>query len=384
MSKIKRPYTLLTPGPVPLTAEVQSVLSEPTLHHREPEFKKIFLELQKKLQYMFQTKEQVLILTSSGTGAMEAGIVNTLSPGDEVICVCGGKFGERWRDISKAYGLKTHSIELDWGDYLRVEVLQEALKKYPKAQALCMVACETSTGTSHPIEELSSVLKNKDMLFILDGITALGAQDIKMDEWGVDILVGGSQKSMSIPTGLSMLALSKRAQARQKQARLPRFYFDLTKESLAQKRGETAFSPSVPLVKALYHTLDLFQTTGSNHFFSRSSKLAQATKVFCKSLDLSLLSKRASVSVTAILLDEDIPAEDVKKSLRENYRVTMAGGQGMLKNKLLRIGHLGPITNKNLLDGLQALGMELSKRKPHIYTRKRVQEALQKTNEELA
>ena len=380
----KNPYILLTPGPVPLLRETRKILSEPALHHRSPEFQKIFAEVRKKLQCVFQTKEDVLVLNSSGTGAMEAGLINTLSPGDEVICVCAGKFGERWRDMALSHGLKARALNISRGKALSLPEAEESLKKHPRAKAFLVSACETSTGTEHPVGELSFLLrKYPDTLFMVDGVTGIGAMKLGMDEMGIDVLVGGSQKSFALPAGLSFTALSRKAWRFQKNSSCPRYYFDLKREKTAQRAGQTAFSANVSLVKALGGNLTLFQRKGLEHFIRRSRLLAETSRFFCKNLNIPLFSERPAGAVTA-LKPPGGSAEKIKGLMETEDRVIVAGGQGEMKGKILRIGHLGPVTNGDLLKGLGALGHQIRKVQPGIYSEKKLKETLSKARKKLS
>ena len=384
MKSTKRLPILLTPGPVLLTPSSQKAFGEQTLHHRSLEFQKLFLKMREKLKFVFQTKQDVLVLTSSGTGAMEASLTNTLSPKEEAICVCGGKFGERWKSIGLAYGIKIHSIEIPLGQAVSAEQVKKALKKHPKAKAFLISACETSTGTEHPISTCSSILKkHKNVLFMVDGITGIGTMNLPMDKLGIDVLIGGSQKSFMIPAGLSFISLSEKAWTFQKKAISPRYYFDLSREKAQQQKGLTAFSPSVPLIKALDLNLNLFKKKGLKHFISRSKNLAQVTHIFCKEMNLTLFSKKPSAAVTAIQVPEGISGDKIRKNLETNDRVILAGGQDSLKDKIIRIGHMGWIDNSSFLLALKALGKELHKAKPKTFSLKKLEKALHKTKENL-
>ena len=385
MQERKRTYTLLTPGPVPLLKQTREILSEPVFHHRSPEFQRIFKELRKKLKYIFKTKNEVLVLNSSGTGAMEASLINTLSPGDQVICVCGGKFGERWRDIALSHGIKVCSLNVLWGQPLSLEDAKRSLKRYPKAKAFLVSACETSTGTQHPIEELSLLLKKyPKTLFMVDGITGFGAMKLNMDAMGIDVLIGGSQKSFMLPAGLAFIALSDKAWNFQKHSTCPRYYFNLEKEKEAQKTGQTAFSTNVSLIKALEKNLTLFQKKGLKHFIFRSKSLAKVTRNFCKVLNLPLFSKRPASSVTAIQMPKGISGKKVQYLMEKEDYVIVAGGQGALKDKIIRIGHLGPITNRDLMYGLKSLGQQIQNLQLEIYSKKQLNKALKAAKEELS
>lgn len=381
----KKSFILLTPGPVNLTPEVRNRLSQPALHHRSLEFKKILKSLGQKLQEVFQTSQPVLILNSSGTGAMEAALSNTCSPGESVLFLSAGKFGERWRDMGLAYGLKVKSLEAPWGKPVSSKKVQQFLKKNPKTKAVFVQACETSTATNHPIKELGEVLKKyPETLFIVDGVTGLGSMELKMDKWGIDVLIGGSQKSFQLPTGLAFIALSKKAWARQSQSQYPKYYFDLRREKQALEKEETAFSSNVTFIRALEGNRLLFSKSGWRQQLLKCQALARSTWAFCREMDLKLFSSQPSFAVTAIQMPQGCLVEKIKNNLEKIHGIVIAGGQGILKDKILRIGHLGPITSSQHLKGLKAFGQELQKTHPTIYTQRKLSQALKKAKTELS
>ena len=240
-AKRKKSFILLTPGPVNLTSQTRRELSNPALHHRALEFERILKSVGKKLQDFFQTSQPVLILNSSGTGAMEAAITNTCSPGDSVLFLCAGKFGQRWRDMGKAYNLHVNSLEAPLGETIPIEKIRHFLQKKSKTRALFVQACETSTATNQPVKELGQLLrKYPETLLIVDGITGLGAMELNMDKWGIDVLIGGSQKSFQLPAGLAFIALSAKAWKRQAKSQCPKYYFDLLREKQAMEKRQTA------------------------------------------------------------------------------------------------------------------------------------------------
>lgn len=380
-SKKKDPL-LFTPGPVILSPKIKNVLSQAMWHHRSSEFKKTLHQISSDLKEIFQTKQAVLILTSTGTGAMEAALSNTLSLGEEVLCICAGKFGERWREIAQAFGIKTHSINIPLGQAVPVETVKKALEKNPQIKAVLISACETSTATEQPIKELSTVLKKfPKVLFIVDGISAVGAMKLPMDQWGIDVLVAGSQKSFMLPTGLSFISLSKKAWSAQAHSSLPKYYFDLKKEKEAQAKGQTAFSSSVTLVRALKESLSFIKKKGLKTSIAKCKILKQSVHVFCESLGLELFSLKPANSVTAIKIPKNLSAEQIKKNLEQKHGIVLAGGQGKLKNKILRIGHLGPISATDQLRALKALALELSKEDPKRFQDKKIKEALKRAKQ---
>ena len=367
---------LLTPGPVLLHKDIQKSLSLPMIHHRSSDFKELLKQASKQLKAFFQTDQPVLILTSTGTGAMEAGFINTLSPQEEVICVGGGKFGERWRDMAQKFSLKTHFIDTAWGEAVSVSQIEEKLLAQPEVKALVVTACETSTGACHPIEEISHLLKkHPKVLFIVDAITGLGAMPLPMDEWGIDVMTAGSQKTFWLPTGLSFICLSKKAWDRSSQSTLPKYYFELHREKKAQAAGQTAFSSSVSLIRALSVSLNILNEWGLEQMISRSEIFKNSCLAFCKALNLQPYSSSPANSLTAVKLNQ---AQELKKKLEQNHHVIIAGGQGQLKDKLIRIGHLGPLKSELFLFALKALAEELNKRDPFSFSREKTLLALNK------
>ena len=247
---------LLTPGPVPLYPGALKALSEPAIHHRSSEFSSLFLKLQVLLQQIFQTRQIVLVLNASGTGAMSAALLNTLSPGDQVLAVCAGKFGDRWADMATAYHLQVIKLKVPWGEAADPGAVRRALEKHPDIKAILIQACETSTGVLHPVKAIAGLVKKRPhTLCLVDAISAVGAMSIPMDKWHIDALIGGSQKSMALPAGMSFVALSDKAWKFNACSKLPVYYFDLKKEKTAQLKGYTAFSSNVAYIRALYISL---------------------------------------------------------------------------------------------------------------------------------
>ena len=384
---MKKPYILLTPGPVILTSQIKNILSEQPHYHRGLKFQQIFNEVKKNLQTFFQTKEAVIILTSTGTGAMEAAITNTLSPGDTVLCICSGKFGNRWRDIALSYGLKAETIDVPWGEAVSPEEISRFLQKNTDIKALLISSCETSTATNQPIKEISQILKNNEkILFIVDGITGLGSMDLPMDQWNIDVLVGGSQKSFLLPTGMAFIALSQKAWNFEKKSRCPKYYFNLKREKEDQDKGQTSFSINVSFIKALQESFKhlLGKDKNLKKCISKCQQLAKATHLYCKELNLDLLSKQPSASVTAIKIPKNISANQIKKSIEEKENIIIAGGQDHLKDKIIRIGHLGFIQNEDFLRCLESLGIELHNQSTDKFPKNKIQKALEVAKKELS
>ena len=342
---------LLTPGPTILSLKVRKSLSLPMEHHRSPRFDKSLKNVLLTLKTLFQTSEPVLILSSSGTGAMEAAVSNLISPGEEVITVVAGKFGERWMEIAGSFGAKVHSIKVSWGKTPSLKKIEETLKKHPKAKAFFISAVETSTATKMPILEISKVLKKyPDILFIVDGITGLGAMPLPQEKLGIDVLMAASQKTFQIPTGLSFISLSKKAWEAVDTCKTKKYYFDLKKEKKAQEKGQTRFSSSVSLIFALEESLKSFGKDFTSSI-KRCQKFQKASLAFLKEMKLPLCSSSPAPSVTAFFIKD---AGVIKKEL-EKKGVIIAGGQGDWKGEVLRIGHLGLLKEEDFLKALKLL-----------------------------
>ena len=316
---------------------------------------------------------------------MSAVVANILSPGDESLCLCAGKFGERWRDISQSYGMKTHSLYARPGEAVSPTAVKKALKDKPLCRAVFVSACETSTAVEHDIEGISQALREIDSkaLFVVDGITGVGAMPLPMDKWGIDVLVAGSQKSFMLPAGLSFVALSERAWHACARSSHPKYYFDLEREKVAQSKGGTAFSASVPLISALRESLRLIKKKGPAFAIAHCAALRQSTWVFCRYGQLNMLSSRPAHAVSAIKVPKGVSGDDIQNRLEACHHIVIAGGQGALKGKIWRIGHLGPVGFKDHLYALKALAGELHKAAPKRFDKQRLKEALQKAEEAL-
>ncbi len=358
---MKKRY-LLAPGPTPVPESALLAMAAPMIHHRTPQFSAIFREAADLLKYVFKTKEDVLILASSGTGAMEGSVVNLFSPGDEVIVVNGGKFGERWGKISEAYGLKAHWITVEWGKAVDPAAVKKVMDANPKVKAVMVQASETSTTVAHPVKELAALTKGKDCLLIVDGITGVGVFDLPMDDWGIDVLVSGSQKAFMLPPGLAFVALSEKAWKFQETAKCPKFYFDFKKERKNLKDNTTAYTPAVSLITGLLDVLKGIKADGIDNVFARHARLARATRAACTALGLKLLAPESpSDAATGAFVPEGVDGGKLVKYLRDEMGVTMAGGQDHLKGKILRIAHLGYVDTFDIIISISAIEMALNK-----------------------
>ena len=347
---------LLTPGPTPLPPEVRAAMARPIIHHRTPQFQAVLKEATEGLKYVFQTKNDVFILTSSGTGAMEAAVINILSTQDTALVIQGGKFGERWTEICKAYGINAEVLDVEWGKAVEPIEVEKRLKANPKIKAVFTTLCETSTGVVNDIASLGRIIKNTDAVLVVDAISGLGAIDLKTDDWFCDIVVSGSQKGLMLPPGLGFLSLSPKAAKLIEGSKSPRYYFDLRKAKKALDKTDTPFTPAITLVIALIEALKIIKQDGLDAVFARHKKLAEATKAAAKALGLELFAPTAgSDVVTAVKVPAGIDGEKLVKTMRDTYGVTIAGGQAELKGKVFRIAHMGFIAEFDIITGLSCL-----------------------------
>jgi len=350
---------LLSPGPTPIPNEVALAMSETMIHHRTPQFNKVFDEAREGLKKLFGTKNDVLMFASSGTGAMEASVANLFSPGDKVLVVNGGKFGERWLNIANAYGLSPIEMKVPWGQAVKVADVEMKLKADPDVQGVMIQASETSTTVLHPVKEIAQLTKNGP-LFLVDGVTAVGVVPMPVDEWGLDVLVTGSQKALMLPPGLGFIALSDRAWEKTKQAKLPRFYFDLNLERKNQQKGSGAFTPAVSLIFGLRASLKMIEREGVENVYARHARLCRATRAGATALGLKLLAPESpSPAATGIYLPDGIDADRLLDYLRDNMNITLAEGQDQLKGKAIRIAHVGYMGAFDVITAIAALEMAL-------------------------
>ena len=354
-------YRLLTPGPVAVPERVRRAMSQELIHHRTPEFQSVFREVREKLQRVFQTRQDVLLLASSGTGAMEAAVANLLAPGERVVVVRGGKFGERWAELCEGFGVQPICIDVEWGQAVQPAQVRAALDATPDARAVLVQASETSTGVLHPVRELAEIVHEKpERMIVVDGISAVGVHDLPMDEWGLDAVVSGSQKAWRLPPGLAFVALSARAQQRLGHAGQPRYYFDLAKELEGQTRAHTAYTPAVSLILGLRAALDMMLEDGLPELFARQACLARVVREAVQAMGLALFAPDApSFACTAVRLPTGVDGDALVRRLRDVYGVHISGGQGKVAGKIIRIGHLGDVDGFDMLTLIAALEMAL-------------------------
>ncbi len=352
---------LLAPGPTPVPSEVLLSMAAPIIHHRSPDFLPVLESAKKGLQWLYQTKNDVLILSSTGTGGMVGAVNNFFNQGDRVIVVNGGKFGERWTKICQAYGLEVEEISVEWGYPVKPAVVAEKLKKDKNIKGVFVQASETSTGVYHDIKTLASIVKNyKDTLFIVDAISALVAHDLRTDEWGIDIMVGGSQKGVMLPPGIAFVSVSEKAWAKAETSKLPKFYFNFKKERDNLAKNQTNFTSPVTLIIGLNESLKMLQTEGLEKVFKRHETLANAMRKAVLAIGLELFPKESpSNAVTAIVAPAGIDGQAVYKNLREKYGITTAGGQDRIKGKVFRIAHLGYSDRFDVITAVAGIEMVL-------------------------
>lgn len=347
---------LLTPGPTPLPPQVCEAQARPIIHHRTPQFQAVLKEVTEGLKYVFQTNNDCLIFASSGTGAMEAAVVNLLSPADTVITVEGGKFGERWTEICQAYAINCDVIKVEWGKAVQPQEIEKRLKANPKIKAVFTTLCETSTGVTNDIEAIGKLVKNYDAALVVDAISGLGAIPLATDAWSIDIVVSGSQKGLMLPPGLSFISISQKAWQMLGESRCPKYYFDLKEAKKALDKTDTPFTPAISLVMALDESLKMIRQEGLENIFSRHRKMAEATRAAMKALDLDLFAPTAASDVvTAVKVPQGIDGEKMVKTMRDTYGVTIAGGQAELKGKVFRIAHMGYIEEFDIIVAVSCL-----------------------------
>lgn len=359
---MKKTY-LLTPGPTTIPEAVSGVLASPIIHHRTPVFQTLFEDVRSGLKYLFQTKTDVLILTTTGTGAMDASVANLFRKGDKVITLNAGKFGERWTKISRAYGLNPVELKAAQpGESFEVRQVEEVIRANPDARAILFQASETSTGVRLPTQEICRLAKGAAMISVCDAITACGVFDLPMDEWSIDVLITGSQKGLMLPPGLAMLALSERAWAMTESSDLPKFYLDLTRERKAQAKGQTAWTPAISLIQGLQVSLKMIRDEGLHNVFKRHELLARATRAAIQALGLEMLAKKSpSTAVTAAIVPSSIrDGKQIPKLLRDKYGVVIAGGQDELEGRIIRLSHFGYCEKFDITTGISALELVLN------------------------
>ena len=343
-----RKNRLFTPGPTPLLPSAQNAMAAFSLHHRTADFRALYTRVLAELKEFIGTRNDCLLLASSGTGAMEAAVSNLTSPGDPVLVITAGKFGERWIELCRAYGCKTEIASAAYGQTVSLAAVQPKLSS--STRAVYMQATESSTGVRHDVEAIARLLRSEapDALLVLDAITGLGTTRLDVDGWGIDVIIGGSQKAVMIPPGLAYCSVSERAWQRMESAKSPRYYFDLRKERKAAAKGESAFTPATSLIAALAAALDYIRAAGEGDLAQgREALIANAelaaamTRAASQALGLELFAAAPAAALTAITSPAGVDSSALVKAFREHFAAVVANGQGEMKGKLFRIAHLG-------------------------------------------
>ncbi|MEM5803066.1 MAG: alanine--glyoxylate aminotransferase family protein [Candidatus Aenigmatarchaeota archaeon] len=353
---------LFTPGPTPVPENIMLRMAQPIIHHRNPEFKEIFAELNENLKYLFQTNQDVFTLTSSGTGAMEASVANVIGENEKAIFVNGGKFGERWGHLIKTFGGIPIEIKKEWGNPPTIDEVIELIKANPDVKAIYLTHSETSSGTVTDVKEIAKAVHQiSDALVIVDGITSIGAIELRMDDWDIDIVITGSQKGLMIPPGLAFIAVSERAWKKIEQTENRTFYLSLKKAKKALETGDTPWTPAITLVIGANEALKMIKQEGLENIWKRHSKLAEGIRIGVKAIGLKLLSKNPSNAITAVLMPDGIEFKKFNDALKYEFGITVAGGQENYKGKLFRISHLGYYDELDMISMISALEFALKK-----------------------
>lgn len=352
---------LMIPGPTPVPPTVVAAMSQPLIGHRSDDFARLHERIVGKLKKVFQTDNDIFILTNSGTGALETAIANTVNPGDKVLALITGNFGERFANIAKAYDAQVEEVDFGWGNDVDLKVVAEKLAADPGIKIVLATQNETSTGVTNDIEGIAALVGKTPALLLVDGVSGIGAIEHKTDAWGVDILCTASQKALMLPPGLSIITVSEKAWKVVNDNQAPRFYFSLPAAKKAYGKWNTAYTPAVSLFLGLDAALDMMLAEGMDNVYARHALLAKATRAAAKALGLKLLAADhcASNALTAIWSPDGIGADDIRKVLRTQYGINFAGGQGKLKGKIFRIAHMGFADKMDIMIAISALEMAL-------------------------
>jgi aspartate aminotransferase-like enzyme len=349
-------YQLMAPGPTPVPSEVLLAMAQPMIHHRTPEYEALFVEVRAGLKRLFQTGQDVLPLACSGTGAMEAALVNTLSAGDTVAVVCAGKFGERWLELCRAYGVRAIELRAPFGDTVAPDRVAETLATTPGLAAVLTQHSESSTGVLHDVRAYAALTAKTDAILIVDAVSSLGIADLPMDAWGVDAVVAGSQKGLMLPPGLGLVALSDKAWGRARASTLPKYYFDLAAEQTHVRKNEAHFTPAVSIMLGLRQVLRMLETEGLAATFKRHDRLARATRAGVEALGLAVFPRATpSPALTAVVSPPGVDSERIVAAYATDHNITIAGGQGEMKGTLFRLGHMGYAAELDVIVALAAL-----------------------------
>jgi aspartate aminotransferase-like enzyme len=355
---------LRTPGPTPVPLRVQQAMAQPMLGHRSGEFSELFHETAQRLKPIFGTEQDVFIVTGSGTSVLEMAVVNTIEPGDEVVVVVTGAFGDRFAAICERYGADTHRLDIEWGQACTEDVLAEYLQRYPDVKAVFATYCETSTGVLNPVDRFADVVRSySEALFIVDGVSCIGGVPAKMDEWGIDILVTGSQKALMLPPGLAFISASERAWNVIEHNQTPSFYLNLPAYRDQYKKKMTPYTPAVSLIFGLAEVCSMLEEEGLQEVVKRHETMKEMTRAAMKALGLPLLTDDddASPTVTSVAAKDGVQPDELRKVLRNESGITLAGGQKKLKGEIFRIAHMGYCFPADIITVVSAIETALQK-----------------------
>jgi aspartate aminotransferase-like enzyme len=354
-------YQLMAPGPTPVPSEVLLAMARPIIHHRTPEYAALFLEVRAGLKRLVQTAQEVLPVACSGTGAMEAAVVNTLSAGDRVVIVNAGAFAQRWLAIAKAFRLDVVELAAPHGDTVPPERIAEALRAHADVRAVLVQHSESGTGVLHDVRGYAEVTARTPAILVVDAVSSLGIANLPMDAWGVDVVVSASQKGLMLPPGLGLLALSDKAWAAHARATLPRFYLDLGEERNYATKNEARFTPAVSIMVGLREVLRMIEAEGLANVFRRHDRLSRATRAGAEALGLTLFPKTTpSPALTAVAVPAGLDADRVVEGFATQHNITIDGGRGPTKGKIFRIGHMGYAAETDIIVAVAALEQVLA------------------------
>ena len=355
---------LMIPGPTPVPESVLLEMAKHPIGHRSKEFSAILKDVYRDLKWVFQTANDVFIFASSGTGAMEAALSNLVNVGDKVLCCIIGNFGARWANIAKSRGAEVIKLEVELGEVITPELLKSKMEEYDDIKIVTMTHSETSTGAKNDIEALCKIVKETDAISVVDGVTSVGAMPVKMDEWGIDVLVSGSQKGFMIPPGLAFLAASEKAFKMHEKCEYPSFYFDWTAHKKNLQDDTTPWTPAVNLIFALHKALEIMKQEGLENIYERHKKIALTLRKAIRALGLKLFVEdddKASYAITSVLPPENISVPDIRASFKNDFDIVVANGQKSLKDKIFRMGTLGFVSQRDLLTAVSSLEAVLTK-----------------------
>ncbi|HJZ58424.1 MAG TPA: alanine--glyoxylate aminotransferase family protein [Gemmataceae bacterium] len=350
---------LFTPGPTPVPEETLLELAKPVTYHRAPEAKAILAEVSEDLKYVFQTASPVFTLTCSGTGGMEAAVVNTLAPGEKAILCTAGRWGERWKGILKAHGANIVAVEVPYGKAVTPEMLADALGKHPDAKAVFATLSETSTGVGHDVEAFGKLVAKTDALLVVDGISGLGAMECRVDAWHIDVCVTGSQKALMLPPGLSFVSVSEKAWKKIDATPVRAFYLDLRRYRKSLSESDTPFTPAHTMIRAQRASLKRIRAEGMENLWARHAKIAAACRSGVRAMGLELFAERPNNALTVIAVPSGIDGSATLKKLEKQYGFKLADGQDSMKGKIWRLSHMGYTDAFEVLGAVSALELVL-------------------------